>query len=71
MDRSAFNIFTTDNAIMNDATNYDLTINDERVLVGASISGDDGGDDQQMVTVATKETNKIMHSEYVYIHLLP
>lgn len=29
---------------MNDATNYDLTINDERVLEGASISGDDGGD---------------------------
>ena len=56
---------------MNDATNYDLTINDERVLVGASISGDDGGDDQQMVTVATEETNKIIHSEYVCIHLLP
>jgi hypothetical protein len=43
-DRSAFNIFTTDNAIMNDATNYDLTINDQRVLEGASISGDGGGD---------------------------
>jgi hypothetical protein len=29
---------------MNDATNYDLTINDQRVLEGASISGDEGGD---------------------------
>ena len=56
---------------MNDATNYYLTINDERVLEGASFSSDDGGDNQQMVTVATKETNKIIHSEYVCIHLLP
>jgi hypothetical protein len=41
-DRSAFNVFTTDDAIMNEAATYDISINDQRILEGASIDGDDG-----------------------------
>lgn len=44
-DRSAFNVFITDDAIMNEAATYDISINDERVLEGALIDG--GGDEQE------------------------
>ncbi|MGH9977272.1 MAG: hypothetical protein ACRD8Z_15770 [Nitrososphaeraceae archaeon] len=39
-DRSAFNVFTTDEAIMNEAATYDMSINDARVLEDAPIDGD-------------------------------
>jgi hypothetical protein len=42
-DRSAFNVFITDDAIMNEAATYDISINDKRVLEHAPIDGDDGG----------------------------
>lgn len=38
-DRSAFNIFISDDAIRNEAVTYDLSINDERVVEGASKGG--------------------------------
>ena len=41
-DRSAFNVFIMDDAIMNEAVTYDLSINDKRVLEGASIENDSG-----------------------------
>jgi hypothetical protein len=46
-DRSAFDILITDDAIRNEAVTYDLVINDERVLEGASVGGDgtSGNDD--------------------------
>lgn len=40
-DRSAFDILITDDAVRNEATTYDLIINDERVLEGVPIGGDD------------------------------
>lgn len=43
--RSAFNVFTVDDAIRNDAVTYDLSINDQRVVQGASAEGGEGSSD--------------------------
>lgn len=40
-DKSAFSVFILDDAIRSEAVTYDLIINDERVLEGASIGGED------------------------------
>ena len=40
-DKSAFSVFISDDAIRSEAVTYDLIINDERVLEGASIGGED------------------------------
>ena len=40
-DKSAFSVFISDDAIRSEAVKYDLIINDERVLEGASIGGED------------------------------
>jgi hypothetical protein len=46
-DRSAFNVFTTDESIMNEAATYDISINDERVIEHAPIdSGNNESDDE-------------------------
>lgn len=46
-DGSAFNVFTTDESIMNEAATYDISINDKRVIEHAPIGGDNAseGDD--------------------------
>lgn len=43
-DRSAFNVFTTDDAIMNEAATYDISINDQRILEGAPVGA--GGESE-------------------------
>jgi hypothetical protein len=44
-DRSAFDILITDDAIRNEGVTYDLIINDERVLEGASVDGDSNNEE--------------------------
>ena len=46
-DRSAFNVFTMDDAIMNEAATYDISINDQRILEGAPVGGSGGSGDSE------------------------
>ena len=62
-DRSAFSVFTMDDAIMNEAATYDISINDQRILEGAPVGGSGSGDSESESNSTNNDEGEDENSE--------